>query len=265
MSGARRLLQTVLPPVVACGVLIAVWQGAVIGFAIKSYVLPGPLDVATAAVRRWDELARATWLTGRVAICGFGLSLAVGSTASVLFAEFVWLRRGVLPYAVFLQTVPIVAVAPLIINWLGPGFASIVLVSFVVSLFPIIANATAGLTAIEPPLWDMFRLYGATRWQTIARLRIPHAVPHLLTGARTSAGLSVIGAIVGEFFAGGYDARAVGLGFLIPQRIAWLRTDEAFAAVLAAAALGLLLFGAVGLVRQTVLARWCPPEIHERQ
>ena len=248
-----------VPPVVTFVVLVALWQALVSGLAIKSYLLPGPGAVAEAAWQYRQELLGAVWLTGRAAVCGFALSVAAGFALSVLFAESRWLRRGLMPYAVFLQTVPIVAVAPLVINWLGPGTASIVTVSFIVSLFPIITNTTAGLLSVDPALLDLFRLYGATRGQIVRRLRIPHAVPHLLTGARTSAGLAVIGAIVGEFFAGD-NTRSQGLGYLIPQRILWLRTDEAFAAVLTATGLGLLMFGAVGLARNVVLRRWCPPE-----
>jgi NitT/TauT family transport system permease protein len=148
-------------------------------------------------------------------------------------------------------------VAPLIISWLGPGLGSIVLIAFIVGVFPVIANVTEGILSIDPALRELFALNRASRWQTLWKLEVPHAVPHLLTGARTSAGLSVIGAIVGEFFAGN-TTRAHGLGFLIPQRITWLKNDEAFAAVFAATCLGVAMFTLVGVIRHGLLRRFDP-------
>ena len=164
-------------------------------------------------------------------------------------------ERSFSPSAVFRQTVPIVAIAPLIVLWIGHGLAGVVAVSFIISLFPIIANTTAGLTSVEPELLELFALNEASRWQVLLKLRIPHAVPNMLTGARISCGLSVIGAIVGEFFAG-YGTEDFGLGYLIILTNAQTKTPFLFATVLFSTGLGLAFFGAVSGLSRLVLRRW---------
>lgn len=257
MPFGRELLLTLLPPVLALLLLAAVWQFLVTILAIEPYVLPTPLAILEAAWRKRQELLQATWLTGRSALCGFALCVTFGTLIGIVFAHSRVVRQAFFPYAIFLQTVPIVAVAPLIISWLGPGWSSIILIAFIVGVFPVIANVTEGILTIEPSLRELFALNRATWWQTLLKLELPHAIPNLLTGARTSAGLSVIGAIVGEFFAGA-STRAQGLGYLIPQRITWLKNDEAFAAVFSATLLGVAMFTLVGVVRRGILHRFAP-------
>ncbi|QDV11287.1 Putative aliphatic sulfonates transport permease protein SsuC [Rosistilla oblonga] len=251
----ERFTDSLWPMLVALVLLIAGWSAAKYLCAVEDYFVPYPWTVVTAAVRIAPELAAATWLTARAAVCGFVLSTLAGSVIAIVFAQFRLLRLGCFPYAVILQTVPIVAIAPLITYTRGPGFESVVLIAFIVSLFPIIANTTAGLTSVPRGLQELFRLNHATRWQQIWKLQIPHAVPNLITGMRTSAGLAVIGAIVGEFFAGN-SSRGHGLGFMVPQKMDRLRADEAFAAVAMATLLGIAMFAAVSLLRSTALRRW---------
>jgi NitT/TauT family transport system permease protein len=172
-----------------------------------------------------------------------------------VFSQSRAIRASCYPYAIFLQTVPIVAVAPLIITWFDYGFHSVVLVALVISLFPVITNATTGLLAVDPARLDLFRLCGATRWQILFKLRLPNAVPYLVTAAKTSSGLSVVGAIVGEFFVGAGMGRC-GLGFLIRQKLEQLQTAELFAAVIASAVLGVVIFASISLLSATVLSRW---------
>jgi NitT/TauT family transport system permease protein len=164
-------------------------------------------------------------------------------------------QRSLYPYAIFLQTVPIVGIAPLVVVWFGFGFQSVVVVALIISLFPIITNVSAGLTTIDRSLLELFEMHGASRWQTLTKLRFPSAVPFLVTGARTSAGLSVVGALVGEMFAGA-GLNAVGLGSMIQQLNGQLDTPYLFAAILASTLLGLLIFGAVDLVGSWALGRW---------
>lgn len=250
------LFTAIIPSLVTALVILILWQIGAWHLQDKPYLLPSPWAVFRAAIRGHAQILSATWLTGRCALVGFLGCVVLGTTIGVVFAHSNFLRRGLYPYAVFLQTVPIIAVAPLIINWLGPGFASMVVVVTVIGIFPIIANVTEGVVSVDPMLRQLFTVYGASRWQTLVKLEFPFLVPYLLTGARTSGGLCVIGAIVGEFFAG-YSTHHHGLGFLIPQRIQWMKTDEAFAAVLAATALGLTIFGVISWLRDKLLIRWC--------
>jgi NitT/TauT family transport system permease protein len=184
------------------------------------------------------------------------VSLAVGVLIAVVFSQSAIVRRSFFPYAIFFQTVPIEAIAPLIVLWSGTGFRSVVLVAFIVSVFPIITNATAGLTSIDPDLLDLFRLHGASRWQTLVKLRFPGAVPSTVTGAKTSSGLAVIGTIVGEFFVGYDPSEHFGLGYLIQESTTQLKVDLVLCAVLLATLLGLIVFGTVNLIGALVLKRY---------
>jgi NitT/TauT family transport system substrate-binding protein len=140
--------------------------------------------------------------TGKAALAGLGMSLAAGTLIALAFAEFPLVRRACYPYAIFLQTVPIVAIAPLIILWCGNGFWGVTATVFIISLFPMVANGTAGLIGADPRLLELFAVNNASRWQTLLKLRFPGAIPRFAEGLKISAGLSVIGAIVGEFVAG---------------------------------------------------------------
>jgi NitT/TauT family transport system permease protein len=188
------------------------------------------------------------------AVGGFVTSLVVGTLVGILFAQARWIRSSLYPYAIFLQTVPIVAIAPLIVLWFGAGFPSIVLVSFLLSVFPILSNVVTGLLRVDPALLELFALHRASRWQTLWKLRLPHSVPFLVAGAKVSAGLTVIGAIVGEFFAG-YGAEHPGLGYLILQSAGQLKTELLFASVAASTLLGLLVFAATGGAAALILSR----------
>jgi NitT/TauT family transport system permease protein len=256
MTGMRRYVGQILPPVALFLLILAVWQLATSVGNIPRYLLPGPMNVYAAGVANAAKLAKATGVTAAGAVCGFAMSVIFGTLIAVIFSQSALIRRSFFPYAIFLQTVPIVAVAPLIVLWSGTGFRSVAIVSFIVSLFPVVTNGTAGLTAIDPDLIDLFHLHGASRWQTLVKLRLPSAVPSIITGARTSSGLAVIGTIVGEFFVG-YDAsERFGLGYLIQQSSDQLKTDLLFGAVLLSTLLGLVVFLAVSGIGATILRRW---------
>lgn len=251
----RWFLTYALPPLALLALVLIAWHLAVVLFEIKRYIVPSPLEVVHAGWRRREALLLATRLTGEASLAGFMLSFVSGFLVACLFSQSRVIERSVYPYAIFLQTVPIVAIAPLIVRWFGYGFQSVVVVALVISIFPVITNATAGLTSIDPHLRELFTLAGASRWQTLVKLRLPASVPHLVTGARVSAGLSVVGAIVGEIFAGG-GMNAYGLGYLINQSTGQLRADELFAAVFSSAVLGMLIFGAVNLAGRLAMRRW---------
>jgi NitT/TauT family transport system permease protein len=252
----RTVLTAVLPPIVLFAVVVLVWQAVVRIWAVPAFLLPSPTDVVAAARENSAKLAWATGMTAAGAACGFVVSLILGVLIALVFSQSAIIRRSFFPYAILLQTVPIVAIAPLIVLWSGTGFRSVVLVAFIVSVFPIITNATAGLTAIDPDLVDLFRLHNASRWQTLFKLRLPSAVPSTVTGAKTSSGLAVIGTIVGEFFVGYDPADHYGLGYLIQESTTQLRVDVVLCAVALATLLGLLVFGAVNLVGALVLRRF---------
>ncbi len=249
------LASRVWPPLAVFVGFLAVWQAVCVGFALPMYLVPAPTRVAAAALANLGPLLTATGLTALAAVLGLLLSLALGTAIAVLFSQSRLLARSLYPYAIFLQTVPIVAVAPLIVIWFGTGLVSVVLVAVMISLFPVITSGTTGLTRVDPTYLELFALRDATRAQTLLKLRLPGAVPYFVSGARISSGLAVIGAIVGEFFAG-YGAAGYGLGYLVLQTSGQLKTAELFAAIFACTLLGLLLFGLVSLLGELVLRRW---------
>jgi NitT/TauT family transport system permease protein len=252
----RSLLTAVLPPIVLFLVVLVTWQVVVQRWKIPPYLLPSPTDVGRAACENFAKVASATGITAAGAACGFAVSLIVGVLIAVAFSQSSIVRRSFFPYAIFFQTVPIVAIAPLIVLWSGTGFRSVVLVAFIVSVFPIITNATAGLTSIDPDLLDLFRLHGASRRQTLVKLRLPSAVPSTVTGAKSSSGLAVIGTIVGEFFVGYDPSEHFGLGYLIQEATTQLKVDLVLCAVVLATLLGLIVFGSANLVGALVLKRY---------
>ncbi len=250
-----RSLSSILPPTLLLAAVLLLWQAAVMALHVPAYLLPSPTQVWAASFQPSSPLFAATGLTAAGALCGFLTSVFLGVTIALVFSQSQMVRTSCYPYAIFLQTVPIVAIAPLVVTWLGTGFHSVVVISCIISVFPVITNVTTGLITIEPQLRDLFRLGRATRWQLLLKLQVPNAVPYLLIGARISCGLAVVGAIVGEFFVG-YGSQRHGLGYIILNAGPQLKTDQLFAATIASALLGISLFAVVSLIGSLVLRRW---------
>lgn len=244
--------QVALPPLVVLLVGVAGWEAAVRIWHPQPFVLPPPAMVARAMWTEHATLLQAALSTGRCALAGFGLSLSVGCVLAFIMAQAKLLERSLYPYAIFLQTVPIIAIAPIIVLWFDYGRTAIVVVSFIISLFPIITNATAGLTSPRLEWLELLRLYHASWWQVLWRVRLPGAVPQIITGAKISAGLSVVGAIVGEYFTavGGGE---FGLAYLVMSNERNARMDLQLATTLMAALLGLVIFLGVSLIGGAIL------------
>ncbi|HEY6565194.1 MAG TPA: ABC transporter permease subunit, partial [Pirellulaceae bacterium] len=187
----KRWSRAVVPPVAFLLVFLVAWEVAVRTWEIPPLLLPGPLRVAKAVHEEGTRLAWATVRTAAAASVGFAISLALGTTIATLFSQSGIVRRSCFPYAILLQTVPIVAVAPVIVTWVGEGFWAVVIVATIISLFPIITNVTEGMTSIPLPLQELFAIHHASRWQTLWKLQLPHALPHLVTGARIASGSAV--------------------------------------------------------------------------
>lgn len=250
-----RALRLVGPPLVALAALLGLWEVLARALGIPAYLLPPPSAIAAAAADNAGALLHGALTTGYAALIGFTLSVVLGVLAAIVLGASRLLERALYPYTVFLQTVPIVAVAPLLVLWFGAGLRAVAVSAFIVSVFPVIANTLAGLRSVEPALRDLFALYGARRAALLLKLELPSALPSIVTGLRVASGLSVIGAIVGEFVAG-FSEGAAGLGILVLSAYRQLRTDLLFASVLSASALGLSLFGAVSFTGYLLLRRW---------
>ncbi len=245
---------------VAAGMLLA-WQCTIWAFGLPAILLPSPAAVVQEAWAVRGELLTGSLVSFSAALAGLLTSLAVGTLVGIAFSQSRSLRIGFFPYVMFLQTVPIIGIAPLLITWSGYQFRTVVLISAIISLFPIINSVTSGLLAIDPHLEDLFRLYGAGRGPLLWKLRFPTAVRFLLLGAKTSSGLAVIGAIVGDFFVGNGSADYLGLGTLMTRWMAWQNTRALLASMFASALIGLLMYALVNLIAR-LLSRWATPGTH---
>lgn len=246
---AQNLVRNALPPIVPfVGVTLAAELAVGQGW-LPSFLVPAPSSVLLSMFRDWPELWRATLNTVIASVIGFGLSALIGSLAAIALSSAVWVQRAFYPYAVFFQTVPIIAIAPLLVIWFGWD-RTVVASAFIVSIFPVIANTLTGLLSTDPALRDLFKLYDAKRLATLLKLRLPFALPHVMTGLRIAAGLAVIGAIVGEFITGS------GIGGAIMVSRQQNRVDTVFAGLLLASLLGIVLFALVNLISWLALRRW---------
>ena len=198
----KDVLRAAAPPLVVLFVFLAVWESLVRALDVAPYLLPAPSAIGKALVEHSAELAMGTVLTGLASVLGFASSLFLGALIAFGFSQSRLVQRSFYPYAIFLQTVPILAIAPLIVIWVGTGLLSVVIVAVIISLFPIITNGTTGLTRVDPGHLELFAIHNANRWQQLVALRLPGSIPYFLSGAKVASGLAVIGAIVGEFFAG---------------------------------------------------------------
>ena len=238
----RRHLWLVVNSIVVLACLLALWQIAVLMLHVPKYMLPGPMMVGAAMVNRFQALLQSFLITAEAAALGLVGSIAAGTAIALIFAQWRWIRRLLFPYTILLQTVPIIAIAPLILMWAGPGTLSVALVAFIICLAPIIANTTQGLVSVEENLVHLFLMHKATSAQILFKLRLPHAMPNLFVGIRISSGIAVIGAITGELFAGSSRVGEGGLGYSILYASNQLETDYLFALVVAATVLGFLFF-----------------------
>jgi NitT/TauT family transport system permease protein len=256
MNRARTgLLYQCVPPVLLLAVVLALWQLLVTWYHVPAFVLPSPMQVAQRGWEQRESLLSATGHTAAAALGGFAMSLVLGVLIAILFSQSKMLRAAMIPYAIFFQTVPIVAIAPLLIKWISDDYFRVAVVALVISIFPIITAATTGLIRVDPSLGELFTLYRASRWQRLWNLQLPSAVPYLITGAKTACGLAVVGAIVGEFYAGA-QSDAFGLGYLIPQAVGQLKTDLLLAAIVCSTLLGVATFALVSWIGSAVLTKW---------
>lgn len=252
----------VLAPV-GVGVLVLIlWEVGVRLTHTPPYLLPGPILVLQTLVNDWGELFPSLVITLQITIVAFLAAVISGLLVSVLFTQSKWIERSFFPYAVILQTTPIVAIAPLIILWVRQfvkgdesTFISLVICAWIVAFFPVLSNTTLGLNSADHNLINLFQLYRASRWQTLLYLRLPSALPYFLGGLRISGGLALIGAVVAEFVAGTGGTRS-GIAYQILISSFNLQIPRMFAALLMTTLLGVMIFVALTLLSDFLLRHW---------
>jgi NitT/TauT family transport system permease protein len=252
------LWRSVLPPVLTFGIVIGVWY--FVSYRLlkpsRRFLLPPPQQVVREGFLTWRNLHQilvGLALTARAAGIGFVIATVIGMALAILMSQAKAIERSVYPYAVILQTIPILAVVPVIGFAFGFNFRSRVLVCVLISLFPIITNTLFGLLSVDHGQHDLFTLYRAGRWKRLWKLQLPAALPNIFTGLRISAGLSVIGAVVGDFF---FVQWPPGIGILISEYGNRLEPNQLYAAVIMASLLGVVTFVLVGFIAQRVIGGW---------
>ncbi|MFO1236764.1 MAG: ABC transporter permease [Alphaproteobacteria bacterium] len=251
----RTLLRLVLP-VLLFAALVWFWEWAVGFWQVKKFVLPAPSAILAAFRTDGASLLASAAATAKTTLAAFALAAVSGVALAALFASSRLAEAMLSPYAVILQVTPVVAIAPLVVIWVGldNAWLAVLILAWIVAFFPVLANATAGLKAADPNLRDLFRLYRATPLQTFRRLLVPSSLPYLLAGLKTAGGLALIGAVVAEFAAA--SGTSGGLAWRILEAGNRLQIAKMFAALILLALMGVLIYAALSFLEWLLLRRW---------
>ena len=252
-------MKNFIPPIIVLILFLAVWSIAAHLYNM-AFLLPNPLQVVQAFADDIDMVIGGLWITFQEALYGYLLAISIGITFAAIMSQSKLLERSFYPYAILLQTLPAVAVAPLIVLWFGFEMKSVIIISLIISLFPIINNTLLGLKSTSINLVELFQMHNQSRFVNFFKLRLPAATPHIIAGLRISAGLSVIGAIVGEFIIGS-GSEGGGLGVMIMYAQASMETPLVMALILTATALGFAFFMSVTTLGYYLLHNWHESEI----
>lgn len=235
----------VLPVLILLAVL-GIWEAAVHHYDIEPFILPPPSKIIVTLYIEYDQLLKHSWVTFQEMILGFLLAVCVGVPLATLMFEFPILEKAFYPYVIGSQTVPVFAIAPLLVIWFGFGIASKVVMAAVIVFFAIVLNTMDGLKSTDPDTVNLFRILRATRWQILWKVRFPTALPFIFSGAKIGISISTIGAVIGEWVGGS----SAGLGFLMLYANSQLEVSLVFAAIFCLSLLGLSLFALMSLLER---------------
>lgn len=244
-------------PFVVLLLVIGLWY--LVSYAVldpgRRFLMPPPHMVVTdglfgsAAPAMWEALGRTT----TVALTGLAIAAAIGISWAVVMSQSRMMENALFPYAVVLQCVPILALVPLVGFWFGFGFTARVFVCVLIALFPIVSNTLFGFRSVDRQMRDLFALHSPSRLTVLRKLEFPAAMPAIFAGLRISAGLAVVGAIVGDFF---FKQGNPGIGILIDNYRSRLQSEELFASIVLASLLGVVVFWFFGWLGNRVVGRW---------
>jgi len=243
------------PPAALFVLGVVLWQVLPGALKVESYILPTPSEMLAAIGENSSEFWSAVITSSWTAFAGFVLSAALGVLSACVMATWKLIERTLFPYMIILSTVPIIAIAPLIVVWFGAGSTSILIITVIVGFFPVVANTVVGLQSASASSVDLFRIYHASTLQVLVKLRFRTALPFLMASLKVTATLAVIGTIVGEYVAGSGGSNG-GLGYIVIVAANRLETSLVFAAAIASAVLGIVFFGLVSLLSSRVLGSW---------
>lgn len=257
-GAVRSLTERTLPPIVLGSGFVGIWYLLSYGLLEprRRFLLRPPHEVVQVGFLDWDnfsDILESLWSSTKVAMIGLAIAICIGLILAIMMSQAKIVERAIFPFMVTLQSIPILAIVPLIAFWFGTGQRSRVVVCVIISLFPIIVNTLFGLQSADRGLHDLLTLHHADRVTRMRKLMFPNALPAVFAGLRISAGLSVIGAIVGDFFFGKGDA---GIGQLLRRYANQLAGEELLAAVIMSSALGVTVFLSFGWLQQRAIGRW---------
>lgn len=244
-----------LMPVVTLTLAVWLWDRIVVWNQIPHYILPGPGLVVETLVKDWSILFDALLVTLAITMMALAVAVVGGVGLAILFNQSRLAEMSFYPFAVILQVTPVVSIAPLIFIYVDNRLAGLLICAWIVAFFPILANTTLGLNSTDHNLRDLFRIYGATRWQRLRHLQLPSALPYFLGGLRIAGGLALIGAVVAEYVAG-TGGIGSGLAFRILEAGYRLNIPRMFAALLLIAATGVVIFAGLSLLSHLLLRKW---------
>ncbi|SEK21968.1 ABC transporter permease [Pacificibacter marinus] len=250
----EKIAKWVLPALMLALAIFA-WDRIVVVNEIPHYILPRPGLVIETLIQDWSILSSALWVTVKITLMALGVAVVGGVGLAILFTQSRYFEMSFYPFAVILQVTPVVAIAPLIFIYVDNRLAGLLLCAWIVAFFPILSNTTLGLNSTDHNLRDLYKIYGATRWQRLRYLQLPSALPYFLGGLRIAGGLALIGAVVSEYVAG-TGGIGSGLAFRILEAGYRLNIPRMFAALLLIAATGVVIFTAASLLSHALLHKW---------
>ncbi|MCR9086533.1 MAG: ABC transporter permease [Rhodobacteraceae bacterium] len=242
-------------PVLVMVLAIWLWDRIVVWNEIPHYILPGPGRVWASLTGDWSILYEAALLTAKTTILALILAVIGGAGLAILFDQSKLVEMSLYPYAVILQVTPVVAIAPLIFIYVENKTVGMLLCAWIVAFFPVLSSTTLGLKSVDHNLRDLYKIYGATRWQQLWMLQLPSALPYFLGGLKIAGGLSLIGAVVAELVAGTGGVGA-GLAARIQEAGYRLNIARMFAALSMIAAMGVFIFAALSVLSYALLHKW---------
>ncbi|MEZ4620591.1 MAG: ABC transporter permease [Caldilineaceae bacterium] len=236
-----------LPAIVLFAAVLLIWELGVWAFAIQRFLLPAPTVIAEAFTGNLARLAHIGWFTTKEALGGFAIGCSAGIVVALATARWSAASESLMPFAIAANSVPIIAFAPILNNWFGVDnpFSKMMIVAVIV-FFPMMINTVRGLTAVDPAMLELMRSYAATEVQILRKLRLPNALPYMFNAFKVAATLSMIGAVVSEYFGGNRSA----LGVFITQEAAQFRFHNAWAAIIVACAIGIFFYSIVLLLER---------------
>jgi len=243
------------PAIVAAFGILALWQGIVAGFGVPTWIAPGPVQVLQVFVERGDVLWANFWPTLMEAASGFLVGNTVAAVLAVWFVHSQLAERAFYPIAVFVNTIPIIAVAPILVLLLGNGYAPKIVIAALICFFPTLVNMVRGLKAVSPQMLELMRVLSANGREVLFKIRLQSSLPFLFAALKIASTTCVIGAIVGEWIGSNY-----GLGALILEATYNYRAPLLYATVILGAGMAVAAFAIVTLIERRVL-KWKPPEV----